>query len=118
MKREGRPVMIVGPLLLLVAITVGVAGDGPGPPSVLRHLYVMPTVWAALTMGARGGGVTGLIAGLLQALFALPAIERLGLASESVDVLISMITPLAFGWVAGGLVDQSRGSAVRLRAAG
>ena len=116
MKGEARPVMIVGPFLLLAAIAVGIAADGPGPPSVLRHLYVVPTVWAALTIGARGGGLTGLIAGLLQAPFALPAIERLGLASESVDGLISMVTPLAFGWVAGRLVDQSRGSAVRLRA--
>jgi hypothetical protein len=107
--------MIVGPLLLFVAITVGIAAEGPGPPSVLRYLYVVPTVWAALALGARGGGVAGLIAGLLQAPFTLPMIERLGLAPESIDGLISLVTPLAFGWVVGRLVDQSRGRAVRLR---
>lgn len=116
MKREPQPVMIVGLLLLFVAITVGIVAEGPGPPSVLRHLYVVPTVWAALALGARGGGLTGLIAGLLQAPFTLPVIERLGLASESIDGLISLVTPLAFGWVVGRLVDQSRGRAVRLRA--
>ena len=116
MKCEPQPLVFVGSLLLLAVITVGIAADAPGPPSTLRHLYVVPTVWAALAIGAHGGGLTGLIAGLLQAPFVLPMIERLGLASDSVDALISMVTPLAFGWVVGGLVDQSRGSTVRLRA--
>ena len=33
--------------------TVAVAVDGAGPPSALRHLYLVPTVWAALAAGAR-----------------------------------------------------------------
>jgi len=92
--------VFVGSLLLLAVITVGIAGGCARPrQSTLRHLYVVPTVWAALAIGAHGGGLTGLIAGLLQAPFVLPMIERLGLASDSVDGLISMVTPLAFGWV-------------------
>jgi signal transduction histidine kinase len=108
--------MLTGLALLLVAITVGFAADGTGTPSTLRHLYLVPSLWAALTYGARGGGLTGLIAGLLQAPIVLPGVERLGRGSESVDAFLSMLTPLAFGLLVGRLVDQSRARAVRLRA--
>ena len=110
------PGTIVGPVLLLAAITVAIAVEGAYPPSALRHSYLVPTVWAALAVGARGGGLIGLIAGLLQAPFALPALERQGLAAQSIDGLVSIVTPLAFGWVVGGLVDQSRARAARLQA--
>src|SRR5438552_15045550 len=106
--------MLTGPVLLLAAVTVAVAVDGADPPSALRHLYLVPTVWAALAAGARGGGLLGLTAGPLQAPFTLPAMERLGLGAQSVDGLVSMATPLAFGLVVGGLVDQSRARARRL----
>jgi len=108
--------MFIGPVVLLAAITVALAVDGAGQPSALRHLYLIPTVWAALATGARGGGLIGLLAGLLQAPFTLPAMERLGLGAQSVDGLVSMATPLAFGWVMGGLVDQSRARGLRLQA--
>jgi signal transduction histidine kinase len=110
------PGMFTGLALLLVAITAGFAADGTGTLSALRHLYLVPTLWAALTCGARGGGLTGLIAGLLQAPIVLPGVERLGRGSESVDAFLSMLTPLAFGLLVGRLVDQSRARGVRLRA--
>ncbi len=47
---------------------------------------------------------------------ALPAIERSGLTSQTVDGLISLVLPLAFGWVVGSLVDRSRERTARLRA--
>lgn len=89
--------------------------DGGGSSSALCHLYLVPTVWAALTLGAGGGGLTGLIAGLLQAPFTLPVVERLGLAGESIDGLVALASPVAFGWALGGLVDQSRERAARLQ---
>src|SRR5262245_62454362 len=89
--------------------------DDSDLPSVTRHLYVVPTVWAALALGARGGGFIGLMAGLLQAPFTLPAVERLGLGPEGIDGLVSMAMPVILGWVVGGLVDQSHARAVRLR---
>ena len=98
---------------MLAAITVAIAAEGAGPASTLRHLYLIPSLWAALALGARGGGVVGLVAGLLQAPFTLPAMERLGLSTESVEGLVSMAVPVAFGWVVGGLVDQSRSRALR-----
>jgi signal transduction histidine kinase len=106
----------MGPYFLLAAITAAIAVEGSPLPSALRHLFLVPTLWAALTSGALGGGLVGLIAGLLQAPFTLPAMERLGLGDRSVDGLVSMVTPLAFGWVVGGLVGQSRARAGRLQA--
>lgn len=108
--------MIWAQLLLLAAITAGMVADGPGPPSALRHLLLVPTLWAALSSGAVGGGLIGLGAGLLQAPLALPAIERVGLTSPAFDGLVSLVTPVAFGWLVGRLMDESRGHAARLRA--
>jgi signal transduction histidine kinase len=107
---------ILGPLVLLVFVTVAMALDrAESAPRVIRHLYLVPAVWAALARGAPGGGLVGLLAGLAQAPFTLPAMERLGLAPPSVDGLVSMTMPVIFGWVVGGLVDQSRTRARRLR---
>jgi signal transduction histidine kinase len=106
---------ILGPATLLAAITVAMALDRADSPSVIRHLYLVPAVWAGLILGVRGGGLIGIFAGLLLAPFTLPAMERLGLGPESVDGLVSMIMPATFGWVVGGLVDQSRTRARRLR---
>jgi len=103
-------------LLLLALITAAMAADGAGPPSAVRHLYLVPTLWAALGAGAAGGGLIGLLAGLLQAPLVLPAIERMGLGSRTLDGLVSLVTPVSVGWLVGLLVDASRGRAARLRA--
>ena len=84
--------------------------------SAIRHLYLVPTIWAALTFGANGGGLIGLMAGLLQAPFILPAVEWMGMGGESIDGLVALVSPVAFGSVLGGLVDQSHDRAARLRA--
>jgi signal transduction histidine kinase len=102
-------------LLLLAAIAAGMATNGPGVPSALRHLLLVPTLWAALSSGAVGGALIGLVAGLLQAPLALPAIERIGLTSATIDGLVSLVTPIAFGWLVGRLMDESRAHAGRLR---
>ncbi len=101
---------------MLAAIAMGVAYVGGEPGSILRHLYVIPTLWAALASGRAGGAAIGLLAGLLQAPVVLPAVERLGLTSHAVDGLVSLATPVAIGWVVGRLVDQARERAHRLRA--
>jgi len=105
-----------GVLLVLVFIASILASESFRAVSAIRHLYLVPTVWAALTLGATGGGLTGLIAGLLQAPFILPAVEWMGLGGESIDGLVVLLIPVAFGWVLGGLVDQSRDRASRLHA--
>jgi signal transduction histidine kinase len=111
---DGRKVF-AAPSLAFLFITLGMAADASGLPSVFRHLYLVPTVWVALMAGARGGGLTGLIAGLVQAPFALPAIERLGLGPATVDGLVSMVMPIAVGWLTGRLGEQSRARETRLR---
>ena len=101
---------------LLAAIAMVVAYVGAEPGSILRHLYLIPTLWAALAGGRTGGAAIGLLAGLLQAPVVLPAVERLGLTSQTVDGLVSLATPVAIGWVVGRLVDQARERTHRLRA--
>ena len=76
----------------------------------------MPAVWAALSSGVARGCLVGGVAGLLQAPLVLPAIEGMGLDSRTLDGLVSLATPLTFGWVVGRLRDQSRGQAGRLAA--
>ena len=78
-----------------------------GPASVLRHLYLLPTLWAALTRGAIGGGLVGALAGLLHAPVALPAVERDGLTSQTLDGLLSLGLPVVAGLLVGRLVDGS-----------
>jgi len=100
----------------LVAIAALLIAIGLEPGSALRHLYVLPALWAALCAGAPAGAAVGLFAGLLQAPVALPAVEQLGLTAQTIDGLISLGTPLAIGWGLGALVDRSRERAARLRA--
>ena len=108
--------MIAPPLglvtLIATAIAAGVGGDG----LPLRHLYLIPALWAALARGAAGGALVGLLAGLFQALVVLPLIERTGLSRLAVDGLVSLFIPLAMGLTVGRLVDQSRGRGAQLRA--
>jgi signal transduction histidine kinase len=101
--------------LLLTAIAGAIAVVGPDLGASLRHAYLVPALWAARSGGSIGGGTVGLVAGLLQAPVALPAVERMGLTSRTVDGLIALGMPLALGWAVGRLVDQARDRDERLR---
>src|SRR3972149_5527368 len=72
-----------GPGLLLGfgAVPAALVWMDAGPASGFRHLYLVPTLWAALRFGGLGGGSGGLLGALLYAPFVLPAIERDGLAA-------------------------------------
>jgi signal transduction histidine kinase len=108
--------VIAGPLglvaLIAAANAVGAGDDG----SPLRHLYLLPVLWAALAQGAPGGALIGLLAGLLQAPALFSLIERAGLSRPAMDSLVSLIMPLAMGLTVGRLVDQSRGRGAQLGA--
>lgn len=108
--------MIALPLLLLTAIAAAMAGLHQGSDSVLWHLYLVPTIWAALARGAIGGGLVGALAGLLHAPVALPAVERAGLTSQTLDGILSLGLPVMIGLLVGRLVDGSRARATRLEA--
>lgn len=94
-------------------ITAGLAWTDAGPASGLRHLYVLPTLWAALRFGGLGGGSGGLLAALLYAPFVLPAIERSGLTVETAEGLISLGLFLFIGSVMGSLARRARHQAAR-----
>lgn len=102
-----------GILFCFGAITAGLAWVDAGPASGLRHLYVLPTLWAALRFGGLGGGGGGLLAALLYAPFVLPAIERGGLKAESVEGLISLGLFPFVGSVMGSLARRARHQAAR-----
>jgi len=108
--------MIALPLLLLAGIALTLAAGHQGPDSVLRHLYLVPTLWAGLTRGALGGGLIGVLAGLLHAPIALASVERMGLTSQTLDGLLSIGLPIVAGLLVGRLVDGSRARAGRLAA--
>jgi signal transduction histidine kinase len=90
--------------------------DGGAPASSLRHLYLLPALWAALGSGAARGCLVGGMAGLLQAPLVLVAIETMGLHSEALDGLVSIAAPLALGGVVGRLRDQYAGQTGRMTA--
>ena len=90
--------------------------EGGAPVSPVRHLFLVPGVWAALTAGAQAGAFVGLMAGFLQAPLVLPAIERVGLTGGALDGLVSLVTPGLLGAVAGHVRDQAFAGARRLEA--
>jgi len=108
--------VIALPVALLAAMALAVVLADQGPASVLRHLYLVPTLWAAMTWGAIGGGLVGVLAGLLHAPVVLPAVERLGLTSQTLDGLLSLGLPIVAGLLVGRLVDGSGARAARLAA--
>jgi signal transduction histidine kinase len=107
---------MAGPLGLVALIAAAMAAGTGADGSSLRHLYLLPALWAALARGAAGGALLGLLAALLQALMIFPLIERAGLSRPAVDGLVSLFIPLAMGLTVGRLVDQSRGRGAQLRA--
>lgn len=108
--------MIAWPLGLVALIAAAIAAGAGDDGLPLRHLYLLPALWAALARGAAGGALVGLLAGLLQAPVIFPLIERAGLSRPVVDGLVSLTIPLAMGLTVGRLVDQSRGRGAQLRA--
>ena len=108
--------MIAGPLGLMALIAAAVIAAGGDAGTPLRHLYIVPVLWAALSRGATGGAMVGLLAGLLQAPTIFPLIERSGLSRPAVDGLFSLGIPLAMGLTVGRLVDQSRARGAQLLA--
>jgi signal transduction histidine kinase len=108
--------MIAGPMILVAVIALAAAGVDGALAVPLRHLYLVPTAWAALRWGSSAAGLVGLMAGLCQGLQVLPMIEREGLTAPTMDALVALITPLVVGIALGRLVDQARERGGRLDA--
>lgn len=75
--------------------------------SLLRYLYFIPVVAAALRFGVIGGGVTALAAVLLQAPHVFAAIERGGLTRPAAEHLVTFLTLLLAGTLVGRLASYA-----------
>lgn len=105
----------IGILVCFGTVTGAVMwGDG-GAASPVRHLYLVPTLWAGLRFGGLGGGLGGVLAVLLYALFVLPTIESAGLTAESLEGLVSLGHFLFVGSVTGTLAHRARVRVARVR---
>ena len=81
--------MIAGPLGLVALMAAVITAEGGDDGSPLRHLYLLPVLWAALARGAAGGAMVGLLAGLLQALAVFALIERVGLSRPAARFFVT-----------------------------
>ena len=81
---------MIGVALALAVITTLIALGDAGPPSLLRHAYLLPVVTAGLRFGLSGGVLTAASAALLNAPFLLPEIERSGLTTDAAEGLVTL----------------------------
>src|SRR5438034_11542557 len=72
---------LLGGATLAMALTDGV--------TLLRHLYLVPTVWSAWRFGLTAGVSTAVLAAVLDAPFVLPRIEAYGFDREAMEALRS-----------------------------
>jgi signal transduction histidine kinase len=93
---------------LVGAVTAAMLWDHRGPASVLRHLYVLPTAWAAVAFGRIGGVATAALVALVTLPPLLRAIEATGLTAQAVETIVTLAGVLAIGALAGGLADRAR----------
>jgi signal transduction histidine kinase len=92
----------------LVAVTVLIALEDSGPASLLRHVYLVPVLAAALRFGAMGGGLAATGAAFLSAPILLPEIERSGLTSEAIEGLVTFAVLGLVGVLSGVLRGRAR----------
>jgi signal transduction histidine kinase len=76
--------------------------------ALLRHLYFIPVVAAALLYGVGGGGVTAATAVLMQAPAVFSAIERDGLTRASAEQLVTFLVLLCAGALVGRLASAAK----------
>src|SRR5947208_234890 len=81
---------MIGVALALAVITTLIDLGDAGPPSLLRHAYLLPVVTAGLRFGLPGGVLTAASAALLNAPFLLPEIERSGLTADAAEGLVTV----------------------------
>jgi hypothetical protein len=110
-RRSGLIVLAIP--LLLAGITGWLLWTDPRPAPVLRHSYLIPTLWGAFEFGLRGGALVSLLAVLLYAPLVLPAFEGGGLTRETVEGLVVVGWLAGIGPLAGTLVNQVRARAER-----
>jgi signal transduction histidine kinase len=109
----GRHLGLWGIVGLLAGVTAAIAWASPGPASLLRYLYLLPVLWAAIRFGRLGGLPVGLLAMLLYAPLVIPAVEQSGITRETAEGLVSFGIFLVVGSLAGELAQRARTQAGR-----
>ena len=89
----------------LVAVTVLTARADAETASLLRHLYFVPVVAAALRFGVIAGGATAAVAVLVQAPGVFATIERDGLTRPAAERLVTFLALLCAGAIVGRLAS-------------
>jgi signal transduction histidine kinase len=92
----------------LAAITLLIARVDGEAASLLRHLYLVPVVVAAMRFHFIGGGVTAMAAVLLQAPGVFVAIERDGLTHAATEHLVTFALVIGVGALVGRLASTAR----------
>jgi signal transduction histidine kinase len=92
----------------LAAVTVLTARMDVETTSLLRHLYFLPVVAAALRFGVVGGGIAAAAAVLLQAPRVFAAIERGGLTRPAAEHLVTFLALLCAGALVGRLASYAK----------
>jgi signal transduction histidine kinase len=82
--------------------------------ALLRHLYFVPVVAAALRFGVVVGGLTAAAAVLLQAPAVFVAIERDGLTRPAAEHLVTFLVLLCAGALVGRLASYAKAQRRRL----
>lgn len=95
-------------MMVLIALAVLIAHGDEDTAALLRHLYLLPVLGAALRFGAVGGGVAAGVAILLQAPSVFAAIERHGLAPRLAEHLVTFVILAGVGTVTGRLAWAAR----------
>ena len=108
-----RTAVAVAGLLVAATLAIAVADE----PALLRHLYLLPTGWAALRFGLAAGVSTAVIAIALDAPFVLPHIEAYGFDGRAAEELIAAALLVVVGALAGLLSDRGRRRNARYRTA-
>ena len=92
----------------IVAVTVLGSRAEVEATSLLRHLYFVPVVAAALRFGVVGGGVAAVTAVLFQTPRVFAAIERGGLTSAAAEHLVTCLALVLAGTLVGRLASYAQ----------
>ncbi len=94
-------------LSMVVVATAASMWQDAGPDTLPRHLYIVPTVWAALRFGLAGGIAMASLAAFLDAPLLLGAIETWGVDRGAVEAVVTLGLLALVGGLAGSLADRA-----------
>jgi len=99
---------IVALAVSIAAVTIIGSRAEVEATSLLRHLYFVPVIAAALRFGVVGGGAAAVTAVLLQTPRVFAAIERGGLTAAAAEHLVTCLALLLAGTLVGRLASYAQ----------